>query len=262
MEKEKICGIYCIENLIDGKKYIGQSVNIKKRFHDHKYKLRKSQHINDFLQRAWNKYNEDSFKFYILEECDKNKLNELEVYYINIYNSFNNGYNLSIGGNSIGYMSDITKQKISNSHKNKNLDEKEIEKMRSVQKSIPIYQIDMNGNIIKEWFGAREASKKLNINQSCIRACLENKRKSYLIYKDFIWIYKNEYNDFDLNLYINRDEHKKIMQFTKNMEFIKEWDFANQAKMDGFDQSAIIKCCKGKLKQHHGFVFKYKSEII
>ena len=66
---KKICGIYKIENKIDGKKYIGQSVNIKERWYEHKYDLRHNIHDNSYLQNAWNKYAEKSFIFSIVMEC-------------------------------------------------------------------------------------------------------------------------------------------------------------------------------------------------
>ena len=51
MAKEKICGIYCIENLINGKKYIGQSKNIYHRWDSHKSSLNNRHHFNNYLQK-------------------------------------------------------------------------------------------------------------------------------------------------------------------------------------------------------------------
>lgn len=55
------CGIYCIRNKINNNKYIGQSVNIEKRFETHKHFLNKNSHHNRHLRRAWDKYGEHSF---------------------------------------------------------------------------------------------------------------------------------------------------------------------------------------------------------
>lgn len=63
---EKIQGIYKITNIINNKIYIGSSTDIKKRWHGHKYDLRKNKHCNTHLQNAWNKYGEDNFKFEII----------------------------------------------------------------------------------------------------------------------------------------------------------------------------------------------------
>jgi group I intron endonuclease len=74
----KICGIYQIINIIDNKKYIGQSINIKRRWTEHKRDLKKNKHKNLLLQRAWNKYGCESFKFEILVICNKKQLKQKE----------------------------------------------------------------------------------------------------------------------------------------------------------------------------------------
>jgi group I intron endonuclease len=68
-----ICGIYKIENLINGKIYIGQSIEIEQRWKKH---LAAS---DDFLiHKALRKYGKENFSFTILEECDLLKLDERE----------------------------------------------------------------------------------------------------------------------------------------------------------------------------------------
>ena len=96
----KKIGIYCIENLINHKKYIGQSNNIEYRWKRHKYELNSGKHDNDYLQKSWDKYGQNNFSFYILELCDIESLDEREVYYIDFYQTLNrdNGYNLTSGG--------------------------------------------------------------------------------------------------------------------------------------------------------------------
>lgn len=104
MRKNIRSGIYCIENLTTNKKYIGQSVDVDGRWNKHKSELNHGNHDNDYLQKAWKKYGENDFKFYVLEYCDHLELNEREIYYIDFYNTLDRdqGYNLKSGGQNNG----------------------------------------------------------------------------------------------------------------------------------------------------------------
>ena len=93
-------GIYKIENKVNGKVYIGQSIDIKTRWKCHISYLNNNTHNNKHLQSAWDKYGKENFSFNVVEECDVEDLNEREIYWINKYNSYinKNGYNLTLGG--------------------------------------------------------------------------------------------------------------------------------------------------------------------
>lgn len=58
---------YVIRNISNGKIYVGSSVDSRKRFWEHRKMLRSNTHHSIALQRAWNKYGEDFFKFEVLE---------------------------------------------------------------------------------------------------------------------------------------------------------------------------------------------------
>lgn len=91
----KICGVYKITNMVNGKFYIGSSSDIHHRFYEHIYDLRNQIHANKHLQNAWDKYKENSFKFEIIEKCDPKIQFEREQYYLDELNPFDdNGYNI------------------------------------------------------------------------------------------------------------------------------------------------------------------------
>ena len=81
-------GIYMITNTIDNKRYIGKSIDLKRRLRKHKYYLANETHHNIHLQRAYNKYGLEYFKFDILEYCTEKELDYLEMFYIEKYDSF------------------------------------------------------------------------------------------------------------------------------------------------------------------------------
>lgn len=104
MNKNNITsGIYSIENIENKRIYIGLSVNIILRWKQHVYALRQNKHPNYYLQADWNKYNEDIFKFKIVEICDESKLSASETYWGAIYNCNDRevGYNITRCGGSV-----------------------------------------------------------------------------------------------------------------------------------------------------------------
>ena len=81
----KVSGIYCIENKINHKVYIGSSKNIYQRLLKHFALLRHNKHENMHLQNAWNKYGENNFEWTIIEICDNSILTEREQYCIDLF---------------------------------------------------------------------------------------------------------------------------------------------------------------------------------
>ena len=118
----KKSGIYKIENLRNGKAYIGSSIDIQSRWRAHKSLLRRNIHPNQHLQRAFNLEGEDSFCFEILEIVNSSSLLlEKERFYTEKYNALDSskGYNTLTPERVKGtfHHSEITKKKISNSSK-------------------------------------------------------------------------------------------------------------------------------------------------
>ena len=96
-----VSGIYKITNKVNGHSYIGQSVNIAVRFYKHINESNNPNRpgYNYPLYKALRKYGLMNFDFEILEECDISQLSDKEVYWIQYYDTFFNGYNQTMGGN-------------------------------------------------------------------------------------------------------------------------------------------------------------------
>ena len=94
-------GVYKITNKINGKSYIGQSINIQKRIHQHFWKAKcvKDISYNSALHSAIRKYGQINFQTEIIQECSTENIDEKEKYYIKYYNTLTpNGYNILSGG--------------------------------------------------------------------------------------------------------------------------------------------------------------------
>jgi group I intron endonuclease len=119
------CGIYGIRNIVNGKWYIGQSVNIHKRKCLHFSFLNRGVHFSKHLQSAYSKYGASSFEFHILEEAPIHMLDIYECAWIDFYKSDKDlfGYNLRSGGQINHRYSQDSKNKMSESHKGKILSE-------------------------------------------------------------------------------------------------------------------------------------------
>lgn len=131
LKTEKISGIYKIINNINDKYYVGSSNNIYKRWKYHKQDLNRGNHRSQYLQRAWNKYGEDNFTFVVTELIILDELLlQIEQEYLNIAcQEKEKCYNSSFVAGKIE-MNEITRNKISQSHKGKKLSKETKEKLR------------------------------------------------------------------------------------------------------------------------------------
>ena len=224
--------IYKFTNKINGKIYIGQSIDIN---------ARKRSHINDAyckgkdsncpFHQAIIKYGENEFNFEIIEECPKELLNEREKYWIQYYDSYHNGYNASPGGDNCGERSD--------------------------GRALLLY--DLEGNFVKETHNIASTARELGVGYQTVYQLLQGTRKST---KGFQIKYK-ESEDFPKTIepYNSRQGGSfVVLQLDKNDNILNEYKSVNEAaRQTGCDCSTISKVCRGKLKTHGGFKWKYKE---
>ncbi len=93
-----VCGIYKITNKSNGLCYIGQSTDCAKRWKEHvKCGLGIDTPAQNKLYKAMLKDGVTNFTFELLEQCDRQLLNEKERFYINLYQAYEFGYNSTTG---------------------------------------------------------------------------------------------------------------------------------------------------------------------
>ena len=113
-------GVYQIKNKVNGKTYIGSSINIEERFINHKRNLIRGTHKNSKLQNAYNKYGSKKFIFEIIEICFKETLHEREQEWIDStqYNMglFGVGYNINCKADRVNFTPEV-KLKMKINHK-------------------------------------------------------------------------------------------------------------------------------------------------
>lgn len=158
----------------------------------------------------------------------------------------------------------------------------------------PIYQIFLNGEIIKLWDNFESIIDKYPKAKASINKCLNGVLN---VYSNCFWIYENEYSDelliekldkfkktkkklvndiisgkikyeginilHDTNSNKNYlKEHPCIYQFDQNYNLIKKWENYNDVKLEGMNFANISKCLRRKLKTAYGFIWRYEEDVI
>ena len=232
-----------------GKSYIGQSVNLQKR--KRAFLCFGDRYGGQKINCARKKYNHKSLWDYkVLEYCDIDKLDEREVYYIELYNTVNNGYNCESGGNENKIVSDESKQKLSEAKKGKYCGENN-----------PMYGKHLTEEQKRKMSEAKKG-KYCGENSPLYGKHLTEEHKSKLSKAK-----KGENNpmygkhrDDETKDKIRLRRNKAVVQYTKEGEFIAEYESALVAKnITGIDSSNISKCCLGKLKSAGGFKWTFKN---
>ena len=208
--------IYTITNKTDNKIYVGQTMrDVEERWKDH---LKRGSNCR-YLSSAIKKYGVENFVFKLVCITFDNQLDDMEIKYIEKYNCLvPNGYNLRIGGNNgrhhaetkqkisdtlknryqnglipprsqLGIPhSEITKKKISESLKGQHRSQESINKMIISKRKNKTIQFDMEGNKLNSFDSCKEAAEYIGTTKSSICMCCNGKRKTAL---GFVWKYES-----------------------------------------------------------------------
>lgn len=285
--------IYIIRNNQNNKVYIGQTTQtLQGRWNDHRVK---SQTYKNDLYVAIREIGLENFTIEEIENnINKEDLNDRESYWILYYNSIESGYNMIMPGNVINRrpvykIHPITNiiieqyDSVSAAASDNNLDNSGISKVclrkgnsfggfkwcysdnydieylasiKAQPRFNAVYQLDLKGNIIKQWISISEIVDTLGYSQSCISECCNGNNKTASGYN---WCFVERYDNYKPTV-----STKRIYQYNKDNNFIKIWDSATDIVnfLQKGNTSNIRACCRGKQKTAYGYIWKYESEVI
>ena len=283
--------IYKITNSINGRVYIGQTRrNVRTRWREHiYYSYHQAKHYHAILHAAIRKYGKEAFEVSIIEECENDRLNEREIYWIKQYNSIKEGYNISRGGDG---GSSVDGEEIFSLWQS-GLCAKEIAKKLSLNGSTvtrclypygiskkeillraqskggkkrcrEVHQYDDNGNFLKTFSSIVDARKSID---GMFIYLPDGKARKI---GGFWWsMVKVDHIDVEglqkqKSINMSRNTHvlvKPVYQYTMDGKYIREYASALEAaKTFGLHGSwPILSCCTGRSRYSHGYRWSHEK---
>ena len=272
-----IYGWYCIPTSLW---YIGQTIDEEGRFKRHIYNAINKKD-NTHFHRAIRKYGLENFVYCVLEEnILRENLNLKEIEWIEEFDSFYNGYNLTLGGGGTvsRVYSEETRMKLSESHKgqipwNKGKHGLYSEETRMKLSESHKGQIPWNKGKLGWCEGSKNGMYGKHHTEESKRKMSESSKKQIGPHNGFYGKHHTEESKRKMS-----EAHKnlpglqgskngmygkpaanrrKVIKYDLNGNFIQEYDSIKEAKKNNTKCSGIIAACKGISKQAGGFIWKY-----
>lgn len=227
-------GVYKITNLINGKCYIGLSLNIERRFMEHRTPKNLRRRTN--LAKAFRKYGLENFSFEILEECnDEKRMSELEMYYIAKYKAEYNMNEGGLGNRGLVFTDDV-KKVLSQKGKQQWARKTEEEKLAIVKNNLKRPE---KNHLVSE--ATREKLRQINLGKKYGEAAKAKRSASNKIAA------------------LGNQNGNKAVVSLKDGIIIKEYlSMVLAAKDLGIHPTRITHVLKGRRKTTAGYEWKYK----
>lgn len=219
--------IYKATNKINGKSYIGQTVDYKSRVWQH---MRCYEKEDCKFHDAIKEFGSDNFDWEVLETCNgKEKANDLERKYIELFNSYRNGYNDNKGG--VGG-----------------------------HNARAIVCLKPDGEFVKRYDSASDAEKDGFNNVNVLLCC---KNKLYTC-KNHLFMFENDYKENGAKQYVKPESSskRKVIQCDLDGNFISRYDSVQEAsEKTGANRTTISGVLSQKYKSANGFIFVYEEDF-
>ena len=280
--------IYLITDTTNGMKYTG-----KHHYHI-EGQLDPNYHGSGTIIKNIYKKRPETLKEEYIKTCySEEEMCSDEQYYIKLFKTlWPNGYNLTEGGDGL-IPCEETRRKLRDANKGKKLSEETKKKMSEAQKGEKNHffgkhhseetllkliaankgrhhteeakkkisdKIKGRTSPNKGKHPSEETRRKMSISRKGKHHSEESKRKMSAAQKG-----KHPSEEARRKMSLakkgkpNVKLSKPVIQLTLDGEFVREWESAKEAGRNGFDSSAVTKCCRGKLKSHKGFIFQFKD---
>lgn len=246
MEENHYNCIYMYTNKINGKRYVGQTVDFNRRHKKHisdSYNEKRKYQYNVPFHCAIRKYGIENFKIQILAENipTQEKMNEYEIFFIKRYNTLANnkkGYNISSGGSNGNPFAGKTEEEMNEWKQN-------MSKAQTGENN-PMYGKHLSEETKQKMSEAKKGKFTGENNPMYGKYHTEESRQKISQAK------KGK----------NAPQAKRIIQYNKQGNLIRVWDYAKQVTEElGINHGNIISCCKGKLKSAGGYIWRYAEEL-
>lgn len=274
-------GIYKITNLLNGKCYVGQSIDIEKRWAEHKSIYNHPRCSNYHIYRAFRKYGIENFSFSVIEECEQSLLNEREKFWIQHYNSFECGYNMTVGGDGTEMISrsdihelwddgfsvsdiatkidcsPVTVSRVISCYDK--YDKAESMRRGKVWHRKPVAQYGLDGVHIRDFDSISSASNVTGISSDGISACCNKRLKSA---GGYMWSFdiENEVERYEDIAHSYLGKRKSVLQYTKDNQLIGKYkNLSDAQRQTGVGRLTISRACNGVQEYGGGFVWKFAS---
>ena len=126
-------------------------------------------------------------------------------------------------------------------------------------KARPIVQLDLNGNFICEYSSIKDAEIKTGFSSSHIQDCCNKEKIHSKTFKNFQWLYKEDYN-CNKNYKISNpmpNRGRKVAQYNLNGDLLNVYEKLARVSDNRSYNANVAKCCRGSLETAYGFKWKY-----
>lgn len=222
--------LYLVENKINGKYYIGQTVDFDFRKWTHERCYEKD---DCYFHRAIKKYGKENFEWTILGTVYKKETaDRLEKEFIKAFDCYKpKGYNMTKGGDG-----------------------------GSMWNAIPVVCLELDGTYVKRYDSASETEIDGYHCSDVLISCKFNNRTS----KGCMFMFEDEYLSNGAKKYEKKEVHnvRKVVQCDMSGNFIAEYKSLQEAsKITGARRTTISGVLNGNYKSANGFIFVYKEDF-